>query len=86
MFVLNLSRYLVDLANRLALRPKEAAQVLGISERSLREHLHRLPCVRFGSRRLLPVSALSRWVEEHSEIESERLDAAVEQTARELHL
>ena len=37
-----------DLANRLALRPKEAADVLGVSERTLRQMLPELPVVRRG--------------------------------------
>ncbi len=43
------------LSNRLALRPAEAAQALGIGERTLRQILPELPHVRVGGVVLLPV-------------------------------
>lgn len=75
-----------DLSTRLTLTVPEAAAVLGISERSLRARLPELPCVRFGTRRLLPVAALRRWIEEHSEIEDQRLAILAERTLRDLDL
>ncbi len=50
----------LDLATRLALRPAEAAQALGIGERTLRQILPELPHVRFGGVVLLPVERLLR--------------------------
>ena len=55
-------------AERLALRPREAAQLLGVSER----HLHNLtkrgdvPCVRFGRAVGYPVESLRRWLAEQA--------------------
>ncbi len=57
----------VRLADRLALRPKEAARVLGVSERTLRALLPDLPHVRVGGVVLLPVDPLREWLREHVE-------------------
>jgi excisionase family DNA binding protein len=54
----------LHLADRLALRPPEAARALGVSERTLRALLPRLPHVRAGGAVLIPVDALRRWLEE----------------------
>ncbi len=45
----------IELATRLALRPREAAEALGLSERKLRELLPELPPVRRGGIVLFPV-------------------------------
>ncbi len=65
---------LVRLADRLALRPKEAAQALGIGERTLRNILPELPHVRVGGVVLLPVEGLRRWLEEQSKTERGRAE------------
>lgn len=48
----------------LALRPKEAAEALGISERLLLDwtHEHGLPCVRLGRVVLYPVDLVREWL------------------------
>ena len=46
----------------LALRPKEAARALGISERTLRQMLPELPHFRVGGVVLLPVEELREWL------------------------
>jgi len=48
----------------LALRPKEAAEALGISERLLLDwtHEHGLPCVRLGRVVLYPVDLIREWL------------------------
>ena len=53
---------LPELATRLALRPKEAAAVLGISERKLRQSLGRIPHVRLDGVLLFPVETLRAWL------------------------
>jgi hypothetical protein len=68
------------LDSRLALRPKEAAEALGICERKLRQLTPRLPVVRIGGVVLYPVQALRRWLDE----EAERQRAADEQAADEI--
>ncbi len=61
-----------NLATRLALRPKEAAEALGISERTLRQILPELPHVRVGGVVLLPVEGLQAWLREQTEVERGR--------------
>jgi excisionase family DNA binding protein len=72
----------LHLIDRLALRPKEAAAVLGLSERAFRSLLPSLPHVRAGSAVLIPVDALRRWLEERTRIETSRVDAIVTETLR----
>jgi hypothetical protein len=67
----------LDLANRVALRPAEAARALGVSERKLRELLPRLPHVRLDGIVVLPVDQLRRWLAEQTEIHRSRTDQAV---------
>ena len=57
---------------RLALRPKEAAEALGISERTLRQILPDLPHVRIGGAVLLPVAQLEAWLRERAGAEGKR--------------
>lgn len=70
------------LADRLALRPKEAAAVLGLSERAFRALLPSLPHVRAGGAVLVPVDALRRWLDEQAAREPERVEAIVSDTLR----
>ncbi len=67
----------LDLRGRLALRPAEAAETLGISERKLREMLPELPCVRHGGAVMIPVSALRDWLLDAARVEGTRVDATV---------
>ena len=64
---------------RLALRPKEAAKALGLSERKLRELLPELPHLRVGGAVLLPVEGLRAWLREHADSQDSRADKAVEE-------
>jgi len=66
------------LSDRLALRPKEAAKTLGISERALRSLLPELPVVRRGRIVLLPVQALQAWLLEQARVEPERAGAVAD--------
>ena len=75
---------LIDLATRLALRPKEAAAALGISERKLRDILPELPTVRAGGVVLVPVDALRDWLRESAHAESGSVDAMVEEVLADL--
>jgi hypothetical protein len=67
----------IDLAGRLALRPPEAAEALGISERKLRQLLPQLPHVRADGVVLIPIDSLRRWLAENARAEQERSEAAV---------
>ena len=69
----------INLADRLALRPREAAQALGLSERKLREVLPELPHVRVGGAVLLPVEALRAWLQQQATVERGRVDAVVKE-------
>ena len=58
---------------RLALRPKEAAAALGVSERTLRQMLPELPHVHLGRRVVIPIEPLREWL--HSRCRAERMGA-----------
>ncbi len=53
----------VDLSTRLALRPKEAAEALGMSERAFRDLLPQVPHLRAGAAVLIPVDQLRNWLD-----------------------
>ena len=69
----------LDLANRLALRPEEAAAALGIGERTLRQILPELPHFYVGRRVLLPVEALRAWAAEQATSQVARSDAIADE-------
>ena len=54
------------LAERLALRPAEVAEVLGVSERHIRQLLPQLPHVRLGGCVVVPVEGLREWLREQA--------------------
>ena len=56
----------IDLASRLTLRPAEAARVLGVSERTFRALLPRVPHFREGNVVLIPVAELRRWASDRA--------------------
>ena len=64
---------------RLALRPREAAVALGISERKLREMLPQLPTVREGGVVMIPVDLLCEWLRERAQTEKGAVNRAVEE-------
>ena len=68
-----------DCLPRLALRPKEAAAALGVSERTLREMLPELPHVRMGSRVVIPIDPLREWLLSRSRAEATAAKTAVEE-------
>ena len=74
-----------QLSERLALRPKEAAEALGISERTLRQLLPELPTVRRGGVGLVPVAGLREWLREESEAERGRVEKAVTEILEAAH-
>ena len=69
------------LESRLALRPREAAKALGLSERALRALLPSLPHFRAGGAVLIPLEPLRRWLEERAKAEREHLAAVEEELA-----
>ncbi len=74
----------LDLAGRLALRPREAAAALGLSERKLRGVLRQIPHVRLDGTVLIPVDLLRRWLEEQSRVAMSAEDATVSDVLRSL--
>ena len=72
----------LHLPGRLALRPKEAAEVLGISERKLRELMPELPVVRRGGIVLVSVEGLRAWLLEEAQAEKCRVDAIAEEVMK----
>jgi excisionase family DNA binding protein len=74
-----------DLAARLALRPKEAAEALGISERKLREMLPELPHTRLGGVVMIPVKPLESWLAERAKAEAGRADKVAQEIIDDLN-
>jgi len=66
----------LDLAGRLALRPNEAADALGVSSRTLRKWMRDdgLPFLRLEGVVLIPCAGLERWMDERME-QDRRADA-----------
>jgi excisionase family DNA binding protein len=58
----------------LAMRPKQAAQALGLSPRKLWELTasKQIPCIRLGKAILYPTAALERWLEERADAQGVR--------------
>ena len=71
-----------SLDGRLALRPAEAAQALGISERKLRQLLPKLPIVREGGVVLIPVDGLRAWLARCASVEADEIRGAAGETLR----
>jgi hypothetical protein len=71
------SASLLQSGQRLALRPREAAAALGISERTLRSLLPRLPHMRLDGAVLIPVDSLRRWLSQNAEAPGDRVDRLV---------
>jgi hypothetical protein len=69
----------IGLADRITLRPAEAAAALGVSERTFRSLLPRLPHFREGNVVLVPVDELRRWASERA-----RGSGSVDSTIQEL--
>ncbi len=72
----------IRLADRLALRPKEAAKALGIGERTLRQLLPELPHVRVGGVVLLPVEGLQAWLREQAKAERSRAETVADEVVK----
>jgi len=70
-------RLALDLGGRLALRPPEAARALGVSERTFRAWLPRIPHIREGNVVLVPVEPLREWLKRHARSGERRVDATV---------
>ncbi len=68
----------LDLRGRVGLTVQETAQALGISVRHVRAHLANIPHCHVGSRVVVPVDALRRWLDELAETERSALDTAVD--------
>ena len=75
----------LPLDSRLALRPKEAAEALGISERTIRQLLPELPTVRRGGVVLVPVAGLREWLRDESRAEKGRVEKAVTEILEAVH-
>ncbi len=72
------------LSERLALRPREAAKALGLSERSLRELLPVLPVVRTRRAVLIPVDALREWLLTSTRIDGDKAKKTAEEVLHDL--
>lgn len=72
------------LDTRLALRAKEAAAALGISERKLRDVAPRLPSVWLDGVRLFPVEALREWLRTEAREQAQCVEAEADHIVRSL--
>lgn len=75
---------LPDLSTRLALRQEEAALALGVSVRTLRSMLPKLPVVRCGTIPLFPVEALRDWLKQEARVEGDEGKRIADQIVRDL--
>jgi len=66
------------LADRLALRPKEAAEAIGISVRHLSTLLPDIPHLYLGNRLVIPVEPLKEWLREQAKAEKSGSDRVAE--------
>ena len=60
----------IRLIDRLAVSPTEAAQLIGVSRPTIYDLLNAergIPSVKIGSRRVIPVDGLRRWLNERTE-------------------
>ena len=69
----------IDLSTRLALRPKEAAAALGLSERKLRDLRSEIPPARVGNLLLYPVDVIRERLRELAAVEGKRSEKIVEE-------
>lgn len=75
----------IDLQTRLALRPKEAAALLGVSERTLRKWMRDegLPYFQIDRGILIPTAELNRWM--HARLQSQHtVDETVDEILNDL--
>ena len=72
------------LSDRLALRPREAAKALGLSERSLRELLPQLPVVRTRRAVLIPVDALREWLRDRARSDGDKAKKVAREVLQDL--
>ncbi len=70
------------LTDRVALRPREVAAALGVSDRVLRQWMRDegLPYVRLGGAVMIRVSSLERWLADREVVDADR----VEEIARDI--
>ena len=64
----------LPLSTRLALRPKVAAEALGVCERTLRGLLPQIPHTRIGNAVLIPVEGLQAWLRDQAKAEGSRAE------------
>ncbi len=72
------------LSDRLALRPREAAKALGLSERSLRDLLPQLPVVRTRRAVLIPVDALREWLHSRARSDGDKAKEVAQEVLQDL--
>jgi hypothetical protein len=73
-------RELPDLGRRLALRPRELADCLGVSERALRQLAPELPRICRRGLVLYPVDAIREWLRHEARADGDAIKALVADT------
>ena len=66
----------------MALRPREVAQALGVSERFVRQILPELPHVRLGAAVVVPTDMLREWLREKARREKSRVGDVVDEVLK----
>ena len=67
------------LADRLALRPKQAASALSLSEAAFRRVAPEIPCVRRGKIKLYRPETLDAWLRKNERSDAETAEAIADQ-------
>jgi len=80
-----MSKGLFQVSDRLALTVAEAAEAIGVSERHLRSMLSEIPHTRLGTRVVIPVENLKKWLSERADTELRNVDKAYQDIMKELH-
>lgn len=75
---------ILRISGRLALRPAEAAEAMGISERHMRQLLPEVPHCRLGGAIVIPIEPLREWLKERTRA-GKCLDTGVEEVLDELN-
>jgi hypothetical protein len=75
----------LELAGRVALSLREAAQALGVSEAHLRNHLSKVPHFHLGGRVLFPLLELHEWARRRAQEERQEAEREAAAVLRSLH-
>ena len=70
---------------KLALRVREAAESIGVSERHLRDVLPEIPHTRIGTCVVIPIDLFKEWLRKRASVEQRGADEVANDIMKELH-